>query len=110
MDDPFSPPLMAKVIAGVGGFVGGATFMAFYKPKGVWDAAVRSSISTTTAIIGAVPLLDYLGLKMDMDHIMMSGAVIGFCAWSVLSIAARFLMEVQDEKTNIKMPGFIERK
>ena len=110
MDDPFSPPLMVKLIAGIGGFVGGATFMAFYKPKGVWDAALRSSICTTTAIIGAVPLLDYLGLNMDMDNILMGGAIIGFCSWSVLTLAARFLMQIQDEKTNIKIPGFIERK
>jgi hypothetical protein len=110
MDDPFSPPLMAKIIAGLGGFIGGATFMAFYKPRNVWDAAVRSSVCTMTAIIGAAPMLAYLEVRIDNDHLLAAAAIIGFCSWSVLSLAARTLLKIQDEKTEIKLPGFIETK
>lgn len=112
MDDPLhlGPSLMVKVMAGLGGFLGGATFMAFYKPKGVWDAAVRSSICTGSAIIGAVPLLLWFNLGVDNDRILFAGSVIGFCAWSVLSLIAHLLMDMQDEKVQFKLPGFIERK
>lgn len=109
MSEPITP-LMAKVITGSGGFVGGAIFMAFLRPKNVWDAAVRSSVSTATAIIAAVPLLDWFNLDHKMDHLLLSAAVIGFCAWSVLSLAARTLLKIQDEKTTIKLPSFIEKE
>jgi ABC-type uncharacterized transport system permease subunit len=110
MEDPFSPPVMAKIIAGFGGFIGGATFMAFYKPNNVWDAAVRSCVCTTTAIVGVAPLLSYLNLQMNSDHIIAAAAFIGFCSWSTLSLFARFLLKIQDEKTEIKLPDFIQTK
>jgi hypothetical protein len=110
MTDPFSPPIMAKVASGVGGFIGGATFMAFLRPKGVWDAAIRSSVSTTAAIIGAAVLCEWLEVKMTTDHLVAAGAVIGFCAWSVLSLIARTLLKIQDEKTTIKLPAFIQKE
>lgn len=108
MSDPLSPPVMAKVLSGAGGFVGGASFMVFLKPRNVWDAAVRSSVSTGAAIIGAVPLLTYLGMKTDGDHLFAAGAVIGFCSWSVLTFVARFLMYIQDERTHFRAP-FVHR-
>lgn len=110
MSDFIATPFMAKVVSGIGGFIGGATFMAFYKPTGVWDAAIRSSVSTATAIIGAIPLLQWLGLSLNMDFILAASSVIGFCAWSVLSLFARTLLKIQDEKTSIKLPDYIERK
>jgi hypothetical protein len=110
MTDPILAPIMGKILAGAGGFVGGATFMAFYRPKNVWDAAIRSSVSTATAIIGSVPLIEYFNLPMSIDNIVLSGAVIGFCAWSVLTLAARMLLKIQDEKTEIKLPDFIKTK
>jgi len=110
MTDPILTPLMGKILAGAGGFVGGATFMAFYRPKNVWDAAIRSSVSTATAIIGSVPLIEYFNLPLSVDNIVLSGAVIGFCSWSILTLAARMLLKIQDEKTEIKLPGFIKTK
>lgn len=109
MTDPLTP-LMAKVLSGFGGFVGGATFMAFYRPKNVWDAAIRSSVSTMCAIIGSGPLLDYMELPHKSDYIIFAGAVIGFCAWSVLTLLARTLLKIQDEKAEIKLPDFIKTK
>lgn len=109
MSEPLTP-LMAKIITGSGGFIGGAIFMAFLKPSNVWDAAIRSSVSTATAIISAVPFLDWLGLDHRMDHLIAASALIGFCAWSVLSLLARTLLKIQDEKTTIKLPSFIEKE
>ena len=110
ISDPFTTPLMAKVLAGIGGFIGGATFMAFYRPKNVWDAAVRSSVCTSTAIIGSAPLLVWLGISTDTDHILAAAAVIGFCSWSILTLIAHTLMDIQDDKVHIKLPDFIEKR
>ena len=110
MTDPILTPIMGKVLSGTGGFVGGATFMAFYRPKNVWDAAIRSSVSTASAIIGSIPVLEYYNLPLSMDNILCVGAVIGFCAWSILTLAARMLLKIQDEKTEIKLPEFIKTK
>jgi hypothetical protein len=110
MTDPIMTPIMGKILSGTGGFVGGATFMAFYRPKNVWDAAIRSSVSTASAIIGAIPLIEYYNVPLTMDNIVLAGAVIGFCAWSLLTLAARMLLKVQDEKTEIKLPEFIKTK
>ena len=109
LDDSLTP-LMAKIISGTAGFIGGATFMAFLKPQNVWDAAVRSSISTMCAIVGSSPLLDYLELPQKIDYIVLSSVIVGFCSWSILTLAARTLLKVQDEKTEIKLPGFIKTK
>ena len=110
MSDFITAPLMAKFISGLGGLTGGVSFMAFYKPKNVWDAAVRSGLSVTAAIVFSPLILDYFGVEHDMDHIIASSVVLGFCAWSTLSLAARFLIRVQDEKVNIKLPKILETK
>lgn len=109
MSDPLSPPFIAKVLAGLGGLVGGTLFMTFLRPKNVWDAAVRSGVSTTAAIIGSMPMLEYLGLHITTDNIIFISVVIGFCAWSVLSFAVRVLLKIQDEKTVIHLP-FVSKK
>jgi hypothetical protein len=101
---------MAKILSGSSGFIGGATFIAFYRPVNVWDAAIRSSVSTASAIIGTIPALEYINLHASSDNILLCGAVIGFSAWSVLTLAARMLLKIQDEKTEIKLPGFIKTK
>jgi hypothetical protein len=110
MTDPIMTPFMAKVLSGSGGFIGGATFMAFLRPKNVWDAAIRSSVSTMAAIVGSIPALDYFNLPHKMDYLLLSSAVIGFCAWSVLTLCARTLLKIQDEKTEIKLPNIINTK
>lgn len=102
MTDIFSTTLMAKVISGLGGLIGGATFMAFMRPKNVWDASIRSSVSTIVAIVGAGPLLYWLKLSNEnLELLLLSGAVLGFCAWSFLSFSARTLMKIEDEKLTI---------
>lgn len=110
MSEPtFTAPVMAKIIAGLGGFIGGAAFMLFYKPKNVWDAAVRSSASTTAAIIGSLPLLEWVGLSHKSDNVFAAAVFLGFISWTMISLLARFLIKVQDEKVHLKIP-FTENK
>ena len=111
MADPlFQDHISAKAVAGIGGFIGGALFMVFLKPKNVWDAAIRSSVSTTTAIIGHPLLCEYMGWSGNTDHVIASSAIIGFASWSVLSIVAKMLINAEHEKLELKLPGFIEKK
>jgi hypothetical protein len=110
MSDPITTPLMVKTLSGVGGLVGGVSFMAFYRPKNVWDAAVRSGLSTTAAIVFAPIICDILEKPHSLDNMIAISVALGFSAWSILSLVARFLINIQDEKTNIKLPSFIEKK
>lgn len=107
MSDPLTTPLMAKLITGLGGLIGGAAFMVFYKPQNVWDAAVRSGMSVTAAIVFTPIAIEYFNIQNSIDNQTAVAAVLGFCSWSFLSLIARFLLRVQDEKTNIQLPGFI---
>jgi len=110
MSEDFAMPLMAKAIAGLGGLIGGAAFMVFYKPRNVWDAAVRSGLSTTAAIIGCSPLLEWAQYPIGTDNVLAASAVIGFASWSILSFVAKILMNIQDEKVQLKLPEFLIRK
>ena len=110
MADLFSPPLSAKAIAGIGGLIGGMVFMAFMRPKNVWDASVRSGVSVATAIIFHPIICEYLGWNGNFDHVLASSALIGFCSWSLLSVAAKLLMNIEHEKVEIKLPGLIINK
>lgn len=110
MSDPITTPLMVKIISGISGLAGGVSFMAFYRPKNVWDAAVRSGISVTSAIVLSPVLIDYFQFNQTMDVMVASSAAIGFCSWSILSMVARLLVDIQDEKVGLKLPEFLERK
>jgi hypothetical protein len=109
MSDPISSTLMAKIISGIGGLIGGISFMAFYRPCNVWDAAVRSGLSVIAAIIFDPIILEWMNLQSSSDNAMAISVAIGFCSWSILSLAAHLLIGVQDEKVSLKLP-FIERK
>jgi hypothetical protein len=110
MSDPISTPLLMKLITGLGGLAGGIAFMAFYTPRNVWDAAIRSGLSTTAAIVGAPIMCEWLSINCTMDNMIGIAVGLGFCSWSILSLIARFLIKIQDEKVNIKLPKFLETK
>ena len=109
MSDPISTSLMAKMISGLGGLIGGVSFMAFYRPCNVWDASVRSGLSVISAIIFAPIMLEWFKFDPTADNAFAASVAIGFCSWSVLSLIAHFLVGVQDEKVRLKLP-FIEHK
>ena len=104
MSDPISTPLMAKVLTGLGGLIGGVSFMAFYKPCNVWDAAIRSGLSVLTAIVFSPVLLEWMKWTPTSDNMLAASVVIGFGAWSILSFTAHTLIGLQDEKVGLKLP------
>jgi hypothetical protein len=110
MPDFISTSLIAKLISGLGGLIGGAAFMAFYKPSNVWDAAIRSGLSVTSAIVFCPPIIDYFKMPNTMEYQMALSVGLGFVSWSLISLIARFLINIQDEKVNIKLPDFLEKK
>ena len=108
MSDPISSTLMAKIMSGLGGLAGGVSFMAFYRPCNVWDAAIRSGLSVLAAVVFAPVLLEWINWSMSSDNLLAASVILGFCAWSGLSFAARTLMGLQDEKVKLKIPGIIK--
>jgi len=110
MSDPISSTLMAKMVSGLSGLIGGVSFMAFYRPCNVWDAAVRSGLSVIAAVVFAPIVIEWLNFLPTTDNIVAISVALGFSSWSVLSLFAHLLMGVQDEKVRLKLPSFIERK
>jgi hypothetical protein len=109
MSDPITSSLLAKMISGLSGLIGGVSFMAFYRPCNVWDAAVRSGLSVISAVVFAPIILEWLNLSTDNDNLIAVSVALGFSSWSILSLFAHLLIGVQDEKVSLKLP-FIERK
>jgi hypothetical protein len=93
--------LMHKIVSGLGGLLGGLALFAFWRPLNMLDACIRSGISTGSAIIFAVPVLEFFELSLNMHMILVTGAVIGFFAWSILSMVARTLKRYDRENKEI---------
>ena len=93
--------LLHKIASGVGGMLGGLAMFAFWKPLNMLDACIRSGISTGSAVIFAMPVLEILELRVDMDLALVSGAIIGFFSWSLLSMVARMLKRFDREDKDI---------
>mgnify|MGYP006272249311 CR=1 FL=1 len=111
MADPITTvPLMAKFTSGLGGLIGGTAFMTFYRPCNVWDAAIRSGLSVISAVVFAPIVLEYIQWLPTSDNLLATSVGIGFCSWSLISFFARILINVQDEKVNIKLPSILEKK
>lgn len=72
--------------------------MAFMRPKNVWDAAIRSSVSTIVATVGSGPALIWFKVPSNWEMLLLFGAILGFGAWSILSFASRTLIKIEDEK------------
>jgi len=109
MADPISSTLMAKMVSGLSGLIGGVSFMVFYRPRNVWDASVRSGLSVIAAVVFAPIALEWLQLTPSTDNITAISVALGFSSWSVLSLIAHLLMGVQDDKVSLKLP-FINYK
>ena len=88
----------AKIAAACGGLFGGLAIMAFMKPTTLLDATIRGGISTGTAIIGATLLIDTMEWSNSIEYNAIAGALIGFCAWGVLGMCARFFIKVEQNK------------
>lgn len=87
----FSSYLTYKITAALGGLAGGATILAFIKPRTIGEAFARGGTSTGTAIIFAGPVLEWFGRESHWELQLVSGFCIGFVAYSLLGAIARFL-------------------
>jgi hypothetical protein len=91
----------AKSASAAGGMLGGLTMFAFMRPKTILDATIRGGVCTGAAIIFAPVICEYLETKLTMEHLLAAGAVIGFLAWGVLSMTARFFIKAEAANTDI---------
>jgi len=91
----------AKSASAAGGLLGGLTMFAFMRPKSILDATIRGGVCTGAAIIFAPVICEYLETKLTMEHLLAAGAVIGFLAWGVLSMTARFFIKAEAANTDI---------
>jgi len=91
----------AKSASAAGGLFGGLTMFAFMRPKTILDATIRGGVCTGSAIIFAPIICDWFEAKHSVDHLLASGAVIGFLAWGVLSMTARFFIKAEANNTDI---------
>jgi hypothetical protein len=85
----------AKIAAAVGGLFGGLTIMAFMKPKTLTEATIRGGVSTGTGIIGSTLMIDTMGWSNAPEYHAIAGAIIGFSAWGVLGLFARFFIKTE---------------
>ena len=90
-----------KIAAAVGGLFGGLAVMAFMKPSTLLDATIRGGISTGSAIIGSTLLIDTMNWSNAVEYHAIAGAIIGFCAWSVLGMFARFFIKADKNKLDV---------
>jgi len=91
----------AKLAAAAGGLFGGLSVMAFMKPSTLLDATIRGGISTGAAIIGSTLMIDTMNWSDAVEYHAISGAIIGFCAWSVLGMFARVFIKVEQNKLDV---------
>lgn len=91
----------AKTASAAGGLLGGLTMFAFMRPRTILDATIRGGICTGASIIFAPILCEYLNAKLSVDHLLAAGAVIGFLAWGVLSMTARFFIKAEAANKDI---------
>ena len=91
----------AKLAAACGGLFGGLAVMAFMKPTTLLDATIRGGISTGAAIIGSTLMIDTMNWSDAVEYHAISGAIIGFFAWSVLGMFARVFIKVEQNKLDV---------
>lgn len=87
--------LTAKIASAIGGLLGGATLMFYIKPKSIGEAFIRGGISVGSAIIFAAPLAESVGMTASWESHLMSGSIVGFCAYFVLGMMANFFVKYQ---------------
>jgi len=90
-----------KIASALGGMFSGLAMFAFMKPKTILDATLRGSICTGSAIIFSPVVCELLDTSTSTDHLIAAGAFIGFVAWGVLSMTARFFIKAEATNKDI---------
>lgn len=94
--------LTAKVASAIGGLFGGSVMIVLMRPKSILDATLRGGVCTGAAIIGSPVLIEFLEYTSpNIDHFLFAGALIGFLAWGVLSMTARFFIKAEAANKDI---------
>ena len=93
--------VFTKAASAAGGLLGGLTMFAFMKPATILDATIRGGVCTGSAIIFSPVICEYLDTNLSLEHLLASGAVIGFLAWGVLSMTARFFIKAEASNKDI---------
>jgi hypothetical protein len=93
--------IAAKSASAAGGLFGGLSMFAFMKPTTIMDATIRGGVCTGSAIIFAPIICEYMQTTETTDHLLAAGALIGFLAWGVLSMTARFFIKAETANTDI---------
>lgn len=79
-----------KLIAAIGGFMGGTSIL-LYMPARSWsDALKRIGISIISAIMLAVPVAGKIFDDVNNENLMATAFIIGFAAWFLLGSLAKF--------------------
>jgi hypothetical protein len=94
MTDP-SGILATKLASMIGGLFGGATILTFIKPKTVGEAFTRGGVSVGSAIIFAVPILEWMNVAVTWESQLVAGFCVGFVSYSILGMVANFLQKNQ---------------
>jgi hypothetical protein len=93
--------IAAKTASAAGGLLGGLTMFAFMRPKTILDATIRGGVCTGAAIIFAPIVCEWLETRLTVEHLLAAGAVVGFLAWGVLSMTARFFIKAEAANKDI---------
>lgn len=96
MADP-SHYITAKIASAIGGFFGGAAMMTFIRPKTIGEAFIRGGVSTGSGIIFSDPLLRYIDFAINWENQLLTGAIVGFLAYSILGAVANFFQKNRDD-------------
>ena len=91
----------AKSASAAGGLLGGLSMFAFMRPTTIMDATIRGGVCTGSAIIFSPIMCEWFEAKSSVDHLLAAGAVIGFLAWGVLSMTARFFIKSEAANKDI---------
>jgi hypothetical protein len=97
------PPtfIVGKLAAAAGGLLGGLCMFAFMKPRSILDASIRGGVSTGSAIIASPIFSAWIKLGQGFEALLFCGACIGFVAWGMLSMLARFFIRAEETKMDI---------
>ena len=86
-----------KVIAAIGGFMGGTSIL-LYMPASSWsDALKRIGVSVIAATMLGVPIAGKIFEEVNNENLMGTAFVIGFAAWFTLGAVAKFFENKQGQ-------------
>lgn len=84
-----------KLIAAIGGFMGGTSILVYMPAKDWGDAVKRVGVSVVAAIMLSMPIASKLFDEVNNENLMGTAFVVGFAAWFLLGAVAKFFENKQ---------------